>query len=258
MKSFERIHILLLEDELPAFQKLIAHLTNFFGDSFSYDHVRSVKESVALLQNRNNYDLILSDIKLLDGASFEVFQKVETKSPIIFCTAYDEHLLEAFQTNGIAYVLKPYSEKDFEQALQKFKDLFAPRSFKKNLFEELKHILENDQQRFQKRFAIKKKGGIKLLETVVISLIQAQGDFCQITDQDGKLHSISKNIGTLVPKLDPKTFFRINRSQLVHMLHIEKIEPYSKNRLALKMKGCKEHVITSSSVTKEFRTWLEQ
>ncbi|NHF57811.1 response regulator transcription factor [Flavobacteriaceae bacterium TP-CH-4] len=258
MKSTKKLHILLLEDEIPAFQKLIAYLTDFFGEAFSHEHVRTVKEGITLLRGMTNYDLILSDIKLLDGTSFEIFHQIETKTPIIFCTAYDEHLLEAFQTNGIAYILKPYSRRDFDRALQKFKDLFEPQSLTSEIFEQLRNVLDTKEERYKKRFAIKKKEGIKLLETVTISLIQAQGDFCQIIDHDGKLHSISKNIGTLVSELDPKTFFRINRSQLVHILHIEQIAPYSKNRLALKMKGAKEHAITSSSVTKEFRAWLEQ
>ncbi len=251
------MRILILEDEIPANKKLVAYLTNYFGESVFIESVRTVKDGIELLNNDSNYNLILSDIKLLDGASFEVFQKVETKIPIIFCTAYDEHLLQAFQMNGIAYILKPYQKKDLEAALKKFQILFEQKTLDKDIFEKLKEVLDTKNKSYKNRFAIKKREGIKLLDASQISLIQANGDFCQIVDSKGFLHSISKSIGVLIQELNPKHFFKINRSQIVGIEHIQKINPYSKNRLALSLKGIKEHAITSTSATKEFRKWLE-
>ncbi len=251
------MRILILEDEIPANKKLMAYLTDYFGESAFIESVRTVKDGIEILGNSSNYDLILSDIKLLDGMSFEVFQEIETKTPIIFCTAYDEHLLQAFQINGIAYILKPYQKKDLEAALKKFQLLFEPKILDKHIVQKLRDVLSNTDESYKKRFAIKKSGGIKLLDTSQISLIQADGDFCRIIDSEGYLHCISKSIGVMAQELNPKHFFKINRSQIVGMEHIEKIHPYSKNRLAINLKGTKEHVITSTSTTKEFRKWLE-
>lgn len=251
------MRILVFEDEIPANKKLVAYLTDFFGESVFIESVRSVKDGIELLSKDSNYNLILSDIKLLDGTSFEIFQEVETKIPIIFCTAYQEHLLEAFQINGIAYILKPYQKKDLEAALKKYQILFEPNTIAKDIFKKLKEVLDTKDQDYKKRFAIKKREGIKLLAATQISLIQANGDFCKIIDSSGHLHSISKSIGVIVEELNPKHFFKINRSQIVGMEHIERIEPYSKNRLAIKMKDQKERFITSTSTTKEFRIWLE-
>lgn len=252
------MHILILEDEIPARKKLVTYLTEFFGASLILDHVRTVKEGIHMLDGNPTYDLILSDIKLLDGLSFEVFEKVEIRAPIIFCTAYNEHLLQAFQTNGIAYILKPYSLSDLHDALKKYKILFQSTSYEKDVFRQLKHVLDKKEKSYKKRFAIKKQNGIKLLNTMDISLIQANGDFCKINDINGKLHSVSRNISALTTELNPNYFFRINRSQIIHIKHIREIMPYSKNRLLLKVHGTKDHLITSSSVTKEFRKWLEQ
>lgn len=251
------MRIFILEDEIPANKKLVAYLTDYYGESVCLENVRTVRDGIELLSNDSNYDLILSDIKLLDGNPFEVFQEVETEIPIIFCTAYDEHLLKAFQTNGIAYILKPYQKKDLEAALKKFQILFETKTLDRDIFEKLKQALDNKDDNYKKRFAIKKRDGIKLLDASQISLIQANGDFCKIVDFEGHFHSISKNIGVLVGELHPKHFFKINRSQIVGIEHIEKIKPYSKNRLALSMKGTREHAITSTSTTKEFRKWLE-
>lgn len=252
------MRILILEDEIPASKKLEALLFDFFGESALIENIRTVAEGVEILGSDTNYNLILSDIKLLDGSSFEIFQKVETKAPIIFCTAYEEHLLEAFQTNGIAYILKPYKKEDLEGALKKFETLFESKTLEKSIFKQLREVLHSKDENYKKRFAIKKKDGIKLLDATEISLIQANGDFCKIFDSKGRLHSISKSIGSLFEELNPKYFFKINRSQIVGIEHIERIEHYSKNRLAVKIKDVKEYAITSSATTKEFRTWLEQ
>ncbi len=251
------MRILIVEDEVPAEKKLVKYLVDYFGKSVALESVRTVKAGTALLEKNSDYDLILSDIKLLDGSAFDIFQKVTTKTPIIFCTAYDAHLLEAFQANGIAYILKPYQKKDLEAALKKFDMLFEPKSVEKDIFYQLKEVLETKNEHYKRRFAIKKSNGIKLLETSEISLVQANGDFCKLFDSTGQLHSVSKSIGILINELNPKHFFKINRSQIVGIEHIEKIEPYSSNRLALRIKGLKEHVITSASTTKEFRIWIE-
>ncbi len=251
------MRILILEDEIPAKKKLVHYLNTFFGDEVILEYARTVKGGIELLEKNPDYNLILSDIKLLDGNSFEVFHKVETQTPIIFCTAYDEHLLEAFQTNGIAYILKPYQENDLRSSLRKFEKLFQPKILEEDIFKQLQELLNSKGQNYKKRFTLKKRDGIKLLEVCQISLIQANGDFCKIIDADGRLHSISKSVGVLAEELNPKHFFKINRSQIVGMGHIEKIEQYSKNRLALGIKGVKKHVITSTSKTKEFRVWLE-
>ncbi len=251
------MRILILEDEIPAKKKLVHYLTTFFGESVVLEITRTVKGGIELLERNSNYNLILSDIKLLDGNSFDVFREVETEAPIIFCTAYDEHLLEAFQTNGIAYILKPYQENDLQSALKKFEKLFQPKILEKDILKQLQEALDTRDKNYKKRFAIKKSDGIKLLDVSNIGLIQANGDFCKVFDSNGHLHIISKSIGVLIEEINPKHFFKINRSQIVGIDHIEKIEPYSKNRLAININGGKEHVITSTSTTKEFRIWLE-
>lgn len=251
------MRILILEDEIPAMKKLVYYLTTFFGESVVLDSSRTIKGAIEFLEKNSDYNLILSDIKLLDGSSFEAFRKVETLAPIIFCTAYDEHVLEAFQTNGIAYVLKPYQENELQLALKKYEKLFPPKMLEKAIFKQLQEALASRDKNYKKRFAIKKIDGIKLLDAADIALIQASGDFCKVFDTNGHLHSISKSIGILIEELNPKQFFKINRSQIVGIAHIEKIEPYSGNRLAIRIKNQTQRVITSTSTTKEFRIWLE-
>lgn len=251
------MNILILEDELPAYKKLLVYLTHIFGDKLSHSHARTVKSGIAILSKPHTFELILSDIKLLDGTSFEVFDQVAVAIPIIFCTAYDTHLLEAFRTNGIAYILKPFSQEEIEHSIEKYQTLFPKKSIENSLFDDFQRLLIQERNSYKKRFAIKKKQGIHLLQTQDINFVEAFGDLSRIIDKEGRLHTVSTNIGALIQELAPEQFFRINRSQIVHIKYIEKIEPYTKNRLALFMTGQKEAIYTSTTTTKAFRKWLE-
>jgi two-component SAPR family response regulator len=73
----------------------------------------SIKSSVEWLQSNPAPDLILMDIELADGQSFEIFNQAKVKSPVIFITSYDEYALKAFKVNSIDYLLKPVQKEDF-------------------------------------------------------------------------------------------------------------------------------------------------
>ncbi|WP_219007085.1 LytR/AlgR family response regulator transcription factor [Aquimarina litoralis] len=254
------MNILILEDEIPAYQKLLSYLEGFYENSFDHDWSRSVLDGESFLQN-HQYDFILSDIQLLDGTSFDLFNKVEVESPIIFCSAHDDYLFQAFNTNGIAYILKPYSKDDFQRALEKYQSLFQQGSYStldNSTINALKSAIQQGHDNYKKRFVIKRSKGIQLLNVKDISVINASGDFCIATDKDGKTHPILEKIGNLTEQLNPKKFFKVNRSQIVHIEYIETIENHFKNRLLLQMKGAKEKVMTSASHTSAFRKWIEQ
>ncbi len=253
------MNILILEDEIPAYQKLISNLNNYFKDDIKHDWARSNAEGLLLL-NKKTYDFILSDIQLLDGISFDLFNQTTINCPIIFCSAHDEYLFQAFNSNGIAYILKPYTSADFSKALDKYQSLFKQENYatlNTNVLKALKSALKEESTHFKKRFVIKKATGIQLLQVADISIIEASGDFCIVIDAQGTRHTISQNLGNIITQLSPKKFFKINRSQIVHIDFIKNIESHFKNRLLITLQGVKEKVMTSSSTTSDFRKWLE-
>tara|TARA_R110002073_G_scaffold108336_5_gene243532 strand:+ start:114073 stop:114837 length:765 start_codon:yes stop_codon:yes gene_type:complete len=252
--------ILILEDEIPAYQKLLNYLNDSFDKDFSHDLARSNADGKEFL-SKNNYDFILSDIQLLDGISFDLFEEVAIDCPIIFCSAHDEYLFKAFSTNGIAYILKPYSKLDFKKAIEKYESLFNQGSYNQlnsDTLSNLKSALKEENISYKKRFVVKKTKGIQLLNVSDISLISASGDFCLATDSKGKRHPISQNLSSIYQQLNPKKFFKINRSEIVHIEMIDTIENHFKNRLLITLKGVSEKAMTSSSTTSDFRKWIEQ
>ena len=253
------MNILILEDEIPAYQKLIKCLDLYFDVKISHDWGRTIIDGENFLKEKT-YDFILSDIQLLDGISFDLFNKIKIEAPIIFCSAHDDYLFQAFNTNGIAYILKPYSQDDFDKAIHKYQALFNKGDYNTldtSTISALKSALQEEYTTYKKRFVIKKASGIQLLNAVDIALISASGDFCLVIDKDGKRHTISQNLGSIYQQLNPKKFFKINRSEIVNIDFIEKIESHFKNRLLISVKNHKEKVMTSSSTTSDFRKWLE-
>jgi len=247
------IHLLLIEDETPAYQKLVSLLNEVMSGPFTHDWAKTGKQSADYLRSTQQYDLIFADIQLGDGLSLDVLTREQLRCPIIFCSAYNDYLLDAFRTNGIAYILKPYTSTDLAEAVDKYKKLFTPGP---QLLTSLRQAITREKI-YKERLVIKQRGGIHLLATKDISLIEAQGDFCRVYRHDGKAFSQSETLTSLMAQLDPRKFFRINRSVVVSLDHLGSIEPYFKNRLVLKTAGYPDKVTTSSAVTAAFREWLE-
>ncbi len=249
--------ILIIEDEHPAFEKLTALLSETTLE-FDYHWAKNNREVKKQLEN-NLYSLIISDVQLGNNNVFDVLSDHFLKTPIIFCTAYHEYLLQAFQENGIAYLLKPYDLADLEKALAKYQVLFDKITSAAN--PTLLHELEKSSSKsgeYQTRFAVKNvKKEITLVPISEISLIESKGDFCKIITQKSKHHSYTETLGGIERKLDPQFFFRTSRSHIININAIVKIQPYFKNRLSITLKGTDLKVTTSSSRTADFRIWIE-
>lgn len=190
-----------------------------------------------------------------------IYNEVAPEVPIIFCTAYDQYLLKAFQTNGIAYVLKPFDDESFQQVIDKYKLLAksnAEVAIPNSVLKSLMSISTEQKQAYKTRFTIKKNGGIKLLNVNEIVCFEANGSFCVAFDHNNKKHLISHSISKVEESLDPNLFHRTNRSDIVNINYIDKIEGHFKNRLLIKFKCTTKESLTSSSRTAEFRSWLER
>ena len=116
------MNVLIVEDELPAAEKLERYLSRYDPGISILDKLDSVSKSVAWLKTeQDKVDLIFMDIQLIDGLSFDIFKEINIEKPIIFTTAFNEYALEAFRVNSVDYLLKPITYRDLEASLEKFK-----------------------------------------------------------------------------------------------------------------------------------------
>lgn len=255
------IQVIIIEDEAPARKKLTRFLNQLEEKVTVLAEFETVTDAADYLKGKPSLDLILSDIQLRDGQAFEIYSQVEVPCPIIFTTAYDQFWMEAFETNGIAYLLKPFSFERFHKAWDKYRRLGKSTGPETALLQKLQQLVQQElpaPKSYKSRLAITSSKGTYFLEMDVVLYFVAEEGIVMAVDANAKKHLLTqatlKEIEALV---DPKQFFRINRSELVNKRHIERIERYNKNTLSVKLSDPAQHLVTSQSSTAAFRQWVE-
>lgn len=259
MQMKPQLTILLLEDEQTAGVKLLALVKKHLPYTQAL-WLRSVAEGISFLSKSPNLDLIFSDIELQDGNVFQVFKNFQPTCPIIFCTAYSTFYVDAFQTNGIGYLLKPYTEKEFLNSVEKFNLLFGERNqnpedlalLSKNQEASLKEVFGKPKI----NFTIKKGNEFYLLNGYDIIYFKADGDYILAIDLQGKKHLLTQSLQEIIQKLGSDDFFQINRSEIVQRAYVAGFEPFIKNRLCIALKLLNTSLYTSNSRTPAFRKWI--
>jgi two-component system, LytTR family, response regulator LytT len=258
------LKILLIEDEeLPA-QQLKTYIKRYADDLEVVGWERSIEGAKTWLSQNSEPNLIISDIELLDGNAFRIYAEKPVKCPIIFSTAYQQFMVEAFRGNGLAYLLKPYNYEQFSEAMDKFREWFGarqpeptPNQLNTNILAQLQIALQNTQKKtYRERLTVKKAQGVFILPVSKIQCILAEGNFTKAISDDNQTHVLTQNIGTLEEELDPALFFRINRSEIVQLSAIDRFENATNDRLSVYIRGAKEPLFVAAARVAEFRKWI--
>ncbi len=247
--------ILILEDESRAANHLERLLAKVAPNMQVILRIESVRDGVKYLQNNPGPDLIFSDIQLADGLSFEIYNQVTVRCPIIFTTAYDHYALEAFQTNGIDYLLKPIEEERLKQAIEKARH-FSPAL----LLEKILSIGNlGSEKAFKSRFIVKVGDKIKSVPVDEILVFYSQEKASFIRTSDGHNYCIDYALDQLEPMLDPEIYFRINRKYLVKIDACTNILAWTNSRLRLKIDGIEDsEIIVARERVQDFKNWLDR
>jgi len=253
--------ILIIEDETLAAEQLGHFIKQHDNQSQIVGHLRSIEEGKKWFDTNPMPDLIFSDIELLDGNVFNLYERTNITCPIIFTTAYDQFLLQAFRGNGIAYLLKPFDYEQFTEAILKFKQLKSSfnnptQTLPNDILSQLKNALQPARS-FKQRFTVKMRNGIYILSIEDIAYIQAEDGVVFAFDKNQQKYPLIGSLNDIEESLDPIHFFRINRSDLIHIRYIEKLETYFNDRLLVKIRGFAQPLIASAARTPDLRKWLE-
>lgn len=255
------IRVVLIEDEAPARRKLKRFLADLQEPILVVAELTNIAQAIEYFKNPPNIDLILSDIGLQDGNAFNIFSEVKLSTPIIFTTSYNQFYMDAFESNGIEYLLKPFSFERFKKAWNKFLLLRGNTLNSTMIINKIGEFMAQKSsipKEYKKRFTVSSGRKMYFLNSQEILFFIAEAGVVLAVDVHNKNHILSlptlKEIETIV---DPSEFFRINRSQIVNKGFIERIERYNKNTIALKIKGYEKHLVTSQANTAGFRQWIE-
>jgi len=256
------MQILIIEDEGLAVQKLMNTITEIDGSFHIAGVTDSIETSVEWLNQHAMPDLILMDIELADGQSFEIFNRVEVRSPVIFTTSYDEYAIKAFKVNSVDYLLKPVRKEDLAvsfQKLYKLRQLYTGNSLPvpdfKGLIKELQE--QNKSKEYRERFLVKHGQRLISIETNDIAFFYTDEKVNFFKTTGNMKYIVEYTIDELEKFVHPKKFFRINRQFLIAVNSVENIHNYFNGRLLLHLKpSIDKEVIISRERVNDFKEWM--
>ena len=251
------MNVIIMEDEKPAAEKLAKTLHQLNNTLQVKAVLGSVKETARWLAEQGFPDLIFMDIELSDGASFQLFSQVEIQCPVIFTTAYDEYWQEAFEYNGLDYLLKPVKEEKLAAALKKYEKLkayFSAYSKKLTDFSRMAHTGP-----VRKRFLVKRGADYISIKAENIAYFYATHKLVCLVNTEGQKFILDQSLADIESQTDPALFYRVNRKYLVNLNAIKRIKTIGKGRLALELlPAVEEEIIISQEAAPPFKQWLEQ
>jgi DNA-binding LytR/AlgR family response regulator len=253
------MNVLIIEDEPLAAQRLETLIVEILGNARVVDKIDSVKKSVQWLKKNPTPDLILMDIQLADGLSFQIFEQCEVKAPVIFTTAYDEYALKAFKVNSIDYILKPVDKTELANALRKLESLKNIQPSQEVFMQSISQAMTMLTKKYKERFVIKVGEHLKTVDvkSILYFYSQEKTTFCHTTDS--RNHILDFTLEQLEALVNPVDFFRVNRKYLVRGESIQDIISYTNSRLRLVLKDSQDNdVIVARERVQEFRQWLDR
>jgi DNA-binding LytR/AlgR family response regulator len=250
--------LLIVEDEELAQKKLIKTLQQVDETLQVIGITDSIRSTVEWLQMNPSPDLILMDIELADGQSFEIFNLAEVRTPVIFTTSYDEYALKAFKVNSVDYLLKPIQKEELQAAIEKFRKMRGEQQQGLSIDSLVKELQQKLQPReYRKRFLVKHGQKLVSVEVEDIAYFYSDGRLNFFKTTDNRKFVVDYTMDELEEMLNPERYFRISRSFYVSVNSIDKIDDYFGNRLILQLKPAvdKEALVSREKVT-DFKKWM--
>lgn len=250
------MNIIIIEDETPALNRIKKMVIEIEPSVNIVATADSIESAVVAINKNPNTDLMLMDIELADGRSFEIFNRIDVKIPVVFTTAYDEFSLKAFKVNSIDYLLKPIEKEDLRAALNKFKSL----NNKKDEMEHLKFILNQingKQNTVKDRFLVKLGERLISVSSNEIAYFNSKDKLTYLVTKNGNKYAVDYTLDELINILDDKIFFQLNRQFIACFESIKSIHTYFNGKLKLQLNPAVEvEVIVSRDKASDLKDWL--
>ena len=201
-------------------------------------------------------DLILSDIQLGDGLSFESLRTVPESIPVIFTTAYDHYAVQAFRFNSIDYLLKPIDREELHAALKKVKPSAASTT---DAIAQLLESVKSQTIRYRERFLIPHRADEFLIIPVSdVSHITIRDGVVRLCTLEGKHHTLNMTLEEVESQLDPQRFLRVNRQFIISAAAVQKLSTYFLGKMLIHMTAAPdEEIIVSKDKVATVKRWLD-
>lgn len=250
--------ILIIEDEQSSADRLQRMLE---GEHQIVDVCTSNAEVKAFFSDERHaqVDLILSDIQLGDGLSFESLKTVPTAIPVIFTTAYDHYAVQAFRFNSIDYLLKPIDSEELHAALERVQPTMVNGLSTTDAIAQLLESVKNQLIRYRERFLIPHRADEYLIIPISnVSHITIRDGVVRLCTLEGKYHTLNMTLEEVESQLDPQRFMRVNRQFIISAAAVQKLSTYFLGKMRIHMNAAPdEEIIVSKDKIATVKRWLD-
>jgi DNA-binding LytR/AlgR family response regulator len=258
------MNVVVIEDERLIAERLISLVKKYDPSIHVLTQISSVAEAISWFEINpiNSVDLIFMDIHLEDGDSFQIVNKLNLTTPIIFTTAFDDYMIKAFKVNSIDYLLKPVNYEELAAALNKFRSLrsnneFQPGSMQVDIKALIKQLNQQNNPQFKDRFMVTVGTRIRSIKTESIAYFYLEEKAVLLVTNEGTTLPIDYSLDKLMQIIDPKRFFRISRQFIVSLNSIQMVHTISPGKLKLDLiPKTKQEVAVSGDRVAGFKEWL--
>ena len=208
----------------------------------------------------HNTELILSDIQLGDGLSFESLRMVPEAIPVIFTTAFDQYAVQAFQFNSIDYLLKPVDSEELHAALKKVQSSkYNVQGSSTDAIAQLLASVKSQTIRYRERFLIPHRADEYMIVPVSdVSHITIRDGVVRLCTLDGKTHVLTMTLEETESQLDPQRFMRVNRQFIVSAAAVSKLSTYFLGKMRIHVTAFPdEEIIVSKDKVATVKRWLD-
>jgi len=249
--------ILIIEDEPATARHTRKMLEEIDPEVTVLAILDSIESTVKWFRSHSEPDLLLLDIHLADGSSFEIFKEIDINCPVIFATAYDQYAIQAFMVNSIDYLLKPISKEALTRSLKKYRNLKPTATEQTIDYQKLAIILSQKSAEQLRRVMIRYGETIKAIDIKDIAYFQTIEKNVFLRTFDNKSYPVDFSMDELEHKLDAERWFRINRQFIISFESIDKMTAYSKSRIKITLlPPCADESISSTERSGDFKLWL--
>ncbi|HEV3199670.1 MAG TPA: LytTR family DNA-binding domain-containing protein [Bryobacteraceae bacterium] len=232
----DRISVLVVDDELPARQRLVDLLRQDaqVGTILEAGNGRTARD---LILSRRP-DLVFLDVQMpeMDGLGVVDAVGAQNMPLTIFVTAYDQHAIRAFEANALDYLLKPFSDERHAAAMTRVKSRLDEQSildFGQRMLQLAAHA--GTPGRLLDRLVVKSGGTTRFIPVAEVDWIEAAGVYANL-HVAGKQILYRASLSGLAERLDPERFIRVHRSAIVNIESIVRLEPISHGEFAVVLK----------------------
>lgn len=256
------LKVLIIEDEIPAQRLLKETLQEIHMETEVVGCLNSIKSAVAWFQNNQHPEIVLLDIQLSDGLSFEIFKQVKIESMIIFTTAYDAYAMQAFKVNSLDYLLKPIENDELQAAFEKYhqynKQFIQEKNSSVN-FTELAALIKNEKSEYRKRFLIQSNESFFHLPLEEIAFFYSMQGITFAVTFENREYPINFSLENLKQQINPEVFFKVNRQIIINIEAIKRIHSYFNGKLKLETQPShKEDIVIGKDKAAAFKRWLDR